>query len=369
VAGLDGREVRVPLALPAHRVATPVLQRLDGGAEGTVLGAGATAAWVDLGGFVLAVTTREVPMLPNAVGLAAGTGSLAGVAPGGGVRCSPGRVATAGLAVTWDPADPPAWDPTVPVAAVGRQAVGRRGEEVLAALGIRAAPDPAGLVEALAGVGMPTATEPGGAAGLGRLLRAVLDRDPALAAEAAGVLLGRGPGLTPEGDDLLAAVAATLTTLGPATGVTGPALADLLAALVPARTPGVGSSGDGADEGPARSGASGRLGRPPAAGRLKDSGTSCGLGHVPAAGRLGHLPAAGGLAGRTTALAATLLELAARGQVAEPAGRLLDLGPEGERAWPGALRRLERLGHGSGRAYAAGIGAAARLLAAGSGVG
>jgi Protein of unknown function (DUF2877) len=287
-----------------------------------------------------------VPMLPNAVGLAAGSGTLAGVAPGSAVRCSPGRVAMAGLTVTWDPAHPPAWDPTVPVAAAGHQAVGRRGEEVLAALGSPAAPDPAGLVEALARVGMPTATEPGGAAALGLLLRAVLDRDPELAAGAAGLLLGRGPGLTPEGDDLLAAVAATLTTLGPATGVTAPALASLLAALVPTRTPGVGPSGDGADEaaagGPARSGASGGV---------------------------GHLPVAGGLGGRTTALAGTLLELAARGQVAEPAGRLLDLGPAGEPAWPGALRRLERLGHGSGRAYAAGIGAAARLLAAGGGVG
>jgi hypothetical protein len=78
---------------------------------------------------------------------------------------------------------------------------------------------------------------------------------------------------------------------------------------------------------------------------------------------------AGVPAGRTTALSVTLLELAARGQVVEPAGRLLDLSTEGERGWPGALRRLERLGHGSGRAYALGIGAAAWLLAAGGGVG
>jgi hypothetical protein len=202
---------------------------------------------------------------------------------------------------------------------------------------------------------MPTAAEPGGAAGLGLLLRAVLDRDPELAAEAAGVLLGRGPGLTPEGDDLLAAVAATLATLGPATGVAGPALANLRAALVPTRTPGVGPSGDAADQA--------------AAGEPAGPGASDQLGHPPAAGGLGHQLADGRPARRTTALAATLLELAASGQIAEPAGRLLDLGPEGERAWRGALRRLERLGHGSGRAYAAGIGAAARLLAAGGGVG
>jgi hypothetical protein len=61
---------------------------------------------------------------------------------------------------------------------------------------------------------------------------------------------------------------------------------------------------------------------------------------------------------RTTALGATLLGLAARGLAPEPAGRLLDLGPAGECAWPAALRRLRRLGHSSGLAWAAGIAAA-----------
>jgi hypothetical protein len=319
----------VALALPAHRVATPALERLTGGASGTVLGAGATAAWVDLGGFVLAVTTREVPLLPNAVALTADGGALAPVGPGGTARCSPGRVELPGLTVGWDPSDPPAWDPTVPAAGVAAREVGRRGEAVLGALGIRPAPDPGAMVRALAGMGMATAVEPAGASGLELLLRAVLERDPAPAAGAAALLLGRGPGLTPEGDDLLAAVAAAVATLGPAAGLPGPFLAAMLAALVPSRTPAAGpGAGDGEDR-----------------------------------------RRAGGLAGRTTALAATLLELAARGQVAEPAGRLLDLGPAGERDWPAALRRLERLGHGSGRAYAAGIGAAALLLAAGGRLG
>jgi hypothetical protein len=301
--------------LPAHRVATPVLEHLAGGAGGTVLGVGATAAWVDLGGFVLAVTARAVPLLPNAVALTAGAGALGRATPGAAAGCSPGQVDLGGVAVTWDPADPPGWDPTVPAPKEGPVAVGvgRRGAAVLAALGVRTVRDPGGLVAELAGVGLATATEVGGAAGLELLLRAVLERDLELAGEAAQRLLGRGPGLTPEGDDLLAAAVATLRTLGPAAGVADASLAGLLAALVPDR--------------------------------------------------------AAGMAGKTTALAATLLELAARGQVAEPAGRLLDLGPGGELAWPGALRRLERLGHGSGRAYALGIGAAAWLLAAGGGVG
>jgi Protein of unknown function (DUF2877) len=326
--------------LPAHRVAAPVLERLRGGRSGTLLGAGATAAWVDLGGFVLAVTTREVPLLPNAVGLTAGAGALGRMGPpGAGVRCGPGRVQVGGLRVVWDPADPPVWDPAVPVVAggdraggapagprgglagrgggeaaarsgleIGRAAVERRGDAVLAALGVRAVREPGGLVRALAGVGLVTAVEPEGAAGVELLLRAVLERDAGTAAEAAGVLLGRGPGLTPEGDDLLAAVAGTLVVLGPVVGLEGAALAGLAGALVAAD-------------------------------------------------------------GRTTGLAATLLELAGRGLLAEPAGRLLDLGADGKGTWRGALGRLERLGHGSGRAYGLGIGAAAWLLALGGGVG
>jgi hypothetical protein len=299
--------------LPAHLVALPVLERLAGEPSGVVLGAGATACWVELDGFVVAVTTREVPLLPNAVALAAGSGALPrpDAAAGRVARLAPGRVDLGALRVTWDPATPPAWDPTVPVPTdAGPQALARRGAALLAALRVgpdaSAASDP-GLraVGDLTRVGLPTATDPGGAAGLARLFQAVRRRDPEPAARAARELLGRGPGLTPEGDDLVAAVAGTLAVLGPVAGWERPALTGVLAALV-----------EPAPE-------------------------------------------------RTTALSATLLELATRGQLAEPAGRLLDLGPDGEAAWPAALARLERLGHGSGRAYAAGIAATTGLLAGG----
>ena len=292
--------------LPAHLVALPVLERLAGERSGVVLGAGATAAWVDLHGFVVAITTREVPLLPNAVALAAGSTSLprSGLVAGRTARFASGRVDLGTLRVTWDPAAPPAWDPTVPVVTdAGPEALARRGAALLESLAVRpAAARVPELVRELARIGLATAADPEGAAGLTLLFHAVRLGDPEPAAGAARELLGRGTGLTPEGDDLLAAAAGTLAVLGPAAGWDRPVLAGVLAALV----------------GPA--------------------------------------------AERTTALSATLLELAARRRLIEPAGRLLDLSPGAAAALPAALARLERLGHGSGRAYAAGIAATTSLL-------
>jgi hypothetical protein len=109
--------------------------------------------------------------------------------------------------------------------------------------------------------------------------------DPERMAEIARGLIGRGPGLTPEGDDAVAATAAVLA----------------------------------------------------------------------AAGRRLALP--DDLRTRTTALSATLLELAAQGAIAEPFHAVLDGAP---------LARLTRLGHTTGRAYAVHGAAALRGLGYGA---
>lgn len=190
------------------------------GRRGVVAGAGRDAAYVDADGFVVVLTTAR-PVLPNGAQV--------------------GRLPAVGDDVIVRAED--VWDPTL---RLGR---------------VDAAPD-----------------------GPDDLVRAVESRDPVLARSVGARLIGRGGGLTPEGDDLLCGVAAVV-----AAGSWPEALREKwVAALI----------GDD-------------------------------------------------LRVRTTALSATLLELAARG-----------MGPEPLQGWlageAGALARLEGIGHSTGRAIARG---------------
>jgi hypothetical protein len=217
----------------ARVVAQPVVERLDG-RRAVVAGAGREAAYLDLDGFIVVLTARSRPVLPNGVVVDA----LPAVGASVEMRVDGAEV----------------WDPTLRLATQTLDQPSKRG--------------------------------------LTPLTRAVAERDPGLAAEAGRELIGRGPGLTPEGDDAVAATAAVVAA--------GP--------------------------------------WPEA---LKRAWLRALLGEA--------------LRSRTTALSATLLELAADGQVAEPLQALLA-------GRPGARARLLRLGHSTGRAYAAAAAASAAAI-------
>ena len=147
-------------------VAAPVHARLRPARSGSPPAPGR----LDLGdGFVALVSRPGTPWLPNAMVLGAGP------------------------PVVWDPFLAPL-DPGPALAA--------RGAAVLRALGVADAAD------GLAGDGeAATALSPPRTA-VAALLAAVRSGDPAARLRAAHDLVGRGPGLTPEGDDLLAGAAA-----------------------------------------------------------------------------------------------------------------------------------------------------------------
>jgi len=229
-------------AMVAEVVATPVLERLRAAAgAGVVRGATERAAYLDLGGFVVALTAPGVPLMPN--GIAVPRTDVAD----GAVRAGPdGIVLSGGAVVSWDGAA--RWDPALRRAAPEDAPVLRaRAAAVLDALGVAGAE--AGAADAapvFAAFGLsvaearaapaPTAAAPaaGGErarAGLEHLRRAVADRDAGAAARAADRLLGLGGGLTPEGDDVLAATAAVVAAAGDAAGFAAPDRARWLAAL------------------------------------------------------------------------------------------------------------------------------------------
>jgi hypothetical protein len=233
-----------------------------------VRGATERAAYLDLDGFVVALTAPGVPLMPNGIAVERTT------VGDGPVRATAERIAFGGDGVTWRAGAE--WEPRLaPVAGAIRE----RGAAIVAAVGS----EPLGQAE---------------------VARAVRERDADAAARAAARLVGLGGGLTPEGDDVLAATAAVVGAAGDAAGFAAPDRARFVAALVPADA-----------------------------------------------------------AGRTTALSATLLALAADGRIVEPVHRLLDL--SSETAWREALRTLAATGASTGRAYAAAAGTALVALAGG----
>lgn len=271
---VQARPTSVPVRVPA--VASLALRHLlaSDDATASVLGASSHAVWLHAGGDVLVVSTRDATRLPNGVEIAATSeaGLLELVPHGASVVVGPDSLELGSLVVDlvrW-------WDP--------RPALARTTSDDLGvAIG--------GFPHSVPGIDS-------------RPLRSALAvTSPEDLVAASVTLLGRGPGLTPEGDDVLAGALAAIRTLGTALG-SRPALAML-------------------DE---------------AEGALAD-----------AANR------------RTTTFSAALIRCAMRGEVAAPAGGLLralagrgDVDPN--------HRDLLRVGHTSGPALAAGIVLGAQSL-------
>jgi hypothetical protein len=286
----------------ALAVAAPVLERLeDPAASWRLVGSGASTAYVGSDDFVIAITTPGVPLMPN--GIAIDQAPLQWPPVGAPVRCEPGVIELWHRQVLWDAGDPPVWrcTPSTTALADDLPALRQRGAAVLRACGIRPGPDLPALAEALWAANLRIMDDKGGHRGVLHLLSALAHRDAGAAGAAVGALLGRGPGLTPEGDDLLSGAASVVARFGAAAGFAGSdGSAAWLAAMCPAD----------------------------AHERSRD-------------------------------LSVTLLALAAAGSVVEPADRVLDLT---ERNWRSSLLRLRGIGGSTGLAYSLAIGATAWLL-------
>jgi hypothetical protein len=280
---------------PASYVAAPVLEQTVG--TGVVRGAGRAATYVDFDGFVVALTAPGVALMPNGIAVGMHPDELGWARPGSRVSAAPGRLGD----VRWDAECPPVWEarlclglsaPVVEVRARGAD-VRARGAAILAACGVEPEADPAALAGAVGARGVGDDTR-----AMALLFGSVAAHDPARAADACELLVGRGPGLTPVGDDLIAATAGVVSAVG------------------------------GWSEGERRAWRDAVL--------------------------------ASGLRSRTTSLSATLIELAAAGDVIEPVHGLFG----GDGTWRAALRRLLGIGGSTGAAYAVAAGAAAFLGAA-----
>jgi hypothetical protein len=264
--------------LLAGSVAAPVRAAVRDGDTGVVLGSGVSAAYVDFGGFVVAVTAPGVSLMPNGVSLAAARPDFVQpraptVARAGGLQVGEAFIdyARAATGRTMTPINP-------------RGSTGGVAERGL------------DLLRWAKTLSLDGST-------VGALGDALMQRDPSGVEGVTRSLLGRGSGLTPEGDDLLTGCAAGIVAFARPTGIAASDRDRWLACLCPA-----------------------------------DARTS------------------------TTSLSATLLELACSGHVPEPLAGLLDLDRAPERVLK-ATRVLEAIGHSTGRAWMTGCGIAATCLA------
>ena len=188
-------------ALGSASVATPVLEWLASAPNrvGQVVWAGPSGAYLRFDGFVLAVTAIGVGRMPNGVSV---TDALpTSVRAGLRARVRPEVLEVGDVLSVRLEGEP--WEPRPSTAFDGRD-LAERGASILRALGLGAAA-PAERVAAIAHRSRLDDHREAldGSAALLRWLDLEGEDDARLASER---LIGRGPGLTPVGDDLLAGV-------------------------------------------------------------------------------------------------------------------------------------------------------------------
>lgn len=271
-------------------VAEPALRWASAEASGTVIGVFGHTVHVEAGGEVIAVQPADAPRMPNGVGVEVSTWPES-VAPGRSVELTSRGLILDGIAVSWSGGETDHWDPAVARwPAEGCPGVAERG----AALARLGAPSWSGGLHLQEG-----------ASSAKRLIESAANVDPDIGAAAASRLIGLGGGLTPVGDDVIAATALTILALGEATGRSTAETVAWIEAVVPAE-----------------------------------------------------------LERRTIPVSVTLLRLAADGDAIGPAAELLDPGSS-DSALASAAAELSRIGHSTGRAYVNTIGAVALALTGG----
>ena len=274
-------------AAPTGVAASSLLSALLSGPprSARVRGISGPACYLDVGGDIVVVEGAGGAGLPNAVRVAHPAQPPLQLAVDDDVIVGRGGLTVDGRELPvhrW-------WDPHVRIGSSRLDAAA----VAVAVATLRSAATPAGADRA----GRPDA---------GELARALQQRDAASLPGAARALLGRGPGLTPAGDDVLAGALAALRVLGPS--------------------------------------------RPPAvATRVGAMADTLGAAVVAAARE------------RTTALSAQLLAYADVGAVALPVGDVLRA-VAGRGELVAAAVRLARVGHTSGRDLLIGIALAVDLL-------
>ena len=266
----------VPHRLPGV-ASTAIKGILESPGTGLVLGSSSHAVWLLVGESVIVLTTADATRLPNGIEIGRDSSSdpFDPVDHGATAQVGMNRIVLAGVTVEvarW-------WDARPALVAITAEDLARAT---------------ASLPSEVPGIdGSP-------------LRRALGEFSTVGLLEAAARLLGRGGGLTPEGDDYLAGAIAAVATLGPAVG-SGDAAAMLAGVTAP----------------------------------LTELAVE-----------------------RTTTFSAALIHHALRGEVAAPAGDLLRaLAGRGDIAR--SHEALSRVGHSSGPALAAGIILGARSLGEG----